>query len=89
LSVAYLGGITSVSGAVTAGITATAGVAFYGMNRVIGGMGSWEVLIGGVLLIITAITNPEGIAGGIRLQVTEKRRQKEMAKQEKSALASA
>jgi hypothetical protein len=52
-------------------------------------MGSWEVLIGGVLLIITAITNPEGIAGGIRLQVTEKRRQKEMAKQEKSALASA
>ena len=89
LSVAYLGGITSVSGAVTAGITATAGVAFYGMNQVIGGMGSWEVLIGGVLLIFTAITNPEGIAGGIRLQVAEKRRQKELAKQEKSALAPA
>lgn len=89
LSVAYLGGITSVSGAVTAGITATAGVAFYGMNQVIGGMGSWEVLIGGVLLIITAIMNPEGIAGGIRLQVAEKRREKEMAKHEKSALASA
>jgi branched-chain amino acid transport system permease protein len=89
LSVAYLGGITSVSGAVTAGITATAGVAFYGMNQVIGGMGSWEVLIGGVLLIFTAITNPEGIAGGIRLQVAEKRRQKDLAKQEKSALASA
>jgi branched-chain amino acid transport system permease protein len=89
LSVAYLGGITSVSGAVTAGITATAGVAFYGMNKVIGGMGSWEVLIGGVLLIITAITNPEGIAGGIRLQVAEKRRQKEMAKLEKAVAASA
>lgn len=89
LSVAYLGGITSVSGAVTAGITATAGVAFYGMNQVIGGMGSWEVLIGGVLLIFTAIMNPEGIAGGIRLQVAEKRREKELAKQEKSALASA
>jgi hypothetical protein len=59
------------------------------MNKVIGGMGSWEVLIGGVLLIITAITNPEGIAGGIRLQVAEKRRQKDLAKQEKSALASA
>jgi branched-chain amino acid transport system permease protein len=89
LSVAYLGGITSVSGAVTAGITATAGVAFYGMDQVIGGMGSWEVLIGGVLLIITAIMNPEGIAGGIRLQVAEKRHAKELAKQEKSALASA
>jgi branched-chain amino acid transport system permease protein len=88
LSVAYLGGITSVSGAVTAGITATAGVAFYGMSQVIGGMGSWEVLIGGVLLIITAITNPEGIAGGIRLQVAEKRRQNEMAKLEKAVAAS-
>lgn len=89
LSVAYLGGITSVSGAVTAGITATAGVAFYGMNQVIGSMGSWEVLIGGVLLIFTAIMNPEGIAGGIRLQVAEKRREKELAKQEKAALSAA
>jgi ABC-type branched-subunit amino acid transport system permease subunit len=89
LSVAYLGGITSVSGAVTAGITATAGVAFYGMNQVIGSMGSWEVLIGGVLLIFTAIMNPEGIAGGIRLQVAEKRREKELAKQEKAALTAA
>lgn len=74
LSVAYLGGITSVSGAVTAGITAQAGIAFYGMNQVIGGMGRWEALIGGVLLIITAILNPEGIAGGVRLRVAERRR---------------
>jgi len=79
LSVAYLGGITSVSGAVTAGVTATAGVMFYGMNQVIGGLGRWEALIGGVLLIFTAITNPEGIAGGIRLQVGQKRREKELA----------
>lgn len=73
LSVAYLGGITSVSGAVTAGMTATAGVMFYGMNQIIGGMGRWEALIGGVLLIITAITNPEGIAGGIRLRMAQRR----------------
>ncbi|MGA0207917.1 MAG: ABC transporter permease, partial [Pontimonas sp.] len=73
LSVAYLGGITSVSGAVTAGITAQAGIAFYGMSRLFDGLGSWEALIGGVLLIITAILNPEGIAGGIRLQVAEAR----------------
>jgi hypothetical protein len=59
------------------------------MNQVIGSMGSWEVLIGGVLLIFTAIMNPEGIAGGIRLQVAEKRREKELAKQEKAALSAA
>ena len=73
LSVAYLGGITSVSGAVTAGITATAGVAFYGMNQIIDGMGRWEPFIGGVLLILTAVTNPEGIAGAIRNKVTIRR----------------
>jgi branched-chain amino acid transport system permease protein len=89
LSFAYLGGITSVSGAVAAGVTAASGVAFYSMNQVFGSFGRWEALIGGVLLIFTAITNPEGIAGGIRMQVAEKRRQKEIAKQEKSALASA
>ncbi|MEY3034852.1 MAG: ABC transporter permease [Ilumatobacteraceae bacterium] len=79
LSVAYLGGITSVSGAVTAGITAQAGIAFYGMSRLFDGLGSWEALIGGVLLIITAILNPEGIAGGIRLQVAEARAKKQRA----------
>jgi branched-chain amino acid transport system permease protein len=77
LSVAYLGGITSVSGAVTAGIMATAGVAFFGMSQVIGSLGTWEAFIGGVLLIVTAILNPEGIAGGIRLQIAEARAKKE------------
>ena len=74
LAVAYLGGITSVSGAATAGIMATAGVAFYALGRVMGGAGQWEVFIGGVLLIATAVLNPEGIAGGIRLRVAERRR---------------
>lgn len=77
LSVAYLGGITSVSGAVTAGITATAGIAFYGMSRLIGSLGTWEAFIGGVLLIFTAIANPEGIAGAIRAGAAEARAKKE------------
>jgi len=89
LSFAYLGGITSVSGAIAAGVSAASGVSFFAMNQVFGSFGRWEALIGGVLLIVTAILNPEGIAGGIRMQVAEKRRQKELAKQEKSALVSA
>jgi ABC-type branched-subunit amino acid transport system permease subunit len=76
LAVAYLGGITSVSGAVTAGIVASSGVAFYGMSRVIGSLGRWEALIGGVLLIFTAIQNPEGIAGAFRTQAAEARLKK-------------
>ncbi len=69
LAVAYLGGITCVSGAVTSGITATSGVAFYGMAQITGSLGQWEAFIGGVLLILTAVLNPEGIAGGIRAKV--------------------
>jgi branched-chain amino acid transport system permease protein len=73
LAVAYLGGITCVSGAVTSGITASAGVSFYLLSRVTGAFGQWEVFIGGLLLILTAILNPEGIAGGLRTQVGAQR----------------
>ncbi len=76
LAIAYLGGITSVSGAVTAGITAASGVAFFGMSEVIGSLGTWEAFIGGTLLIFTAIQNPEGIAGAVRMQVNAKKREK-------------
>ncbi|CAB4858131.1 unannotated protein [freshwater metagenome] len=74
LAFAYLGGITSVSGAITAGAVAASGIAFYGMNRMFGSLGKWEALIGGVLLIFTAIQNPEGIAGAFRDQVAGARR---------------
>lgn len=73
LAVAYLGGITCVSGAVTAGVTAASGVAFYGISQATGSLGPWEALIGGVALILTAILNPEGIAGGIRAKAAEAR----------------
>jgi hypothetical protein len=55
-----------VSGAVTAGLLATSGVAFYALSQATGSVGQWEALIGGVLLIVMAVSNPEGIAGGIR-----------------------
>ncbi len=76
LAFAYLGGITSVSGAVTAGIVAGSGVSFYATGQVIGGFGTWEAFIGGVLLIITAILNPEGISGAIRTAVADGRAKK-------------
>jgi branched-chain amino acid transport system permease protein len=81
LAVAYLGGITCVSGAVTSGITASAGVAFYAIGNLFDALGQWEVFIGGLLLILTAILNPEGIAGGIRKQAAEAKLKKQHAKQ--------
>ena len=73
LAIAYLGGITCVSGAVASGITAASGVAFYATAQLTGSLGKWEALIGGALLILTAVLNPEGIAGGIRAQANAKR----------------
>lgn len=76
LAVAYLGGITSTSGAVTSGIVAASGVAFFATSRIFDALGTWEVFVGGVLLILTAILNPEGIAGGIRSGVADARAKK-------------
>ena len=88
LSFAYLGGITSVSGAVAAGIVAASGVSFFAMNQLIGSFGTWEAFIGGVLLIVTAIMNPEGIAGAIRAQSAAVRLKRQVAKLAKSAAVS-
>lgn len=73
LAVAYLGGITSVSGAVTAGLVASSGVAFYALGRVMSSVGRWEALVSGVLLIVAAVTNPEGIAGAARTAAARRR----------------
>lgn len=73
LAFAYLGGITSVSGAVTAGVVAASGVAFYSASQVFSALGQWQTFVGGVLLVVTAIQNPEGIAGAIRRRAAESR----------------
>ncbi len=61
----------------TAGVVATSGVAFFATGRLFDSFGAWEVYIGGIFLILTAILNPEGIAGGIRTQAAEARAKKE------------
>ncbi len=84
LAFAYLGGITSVSGAVTAGLVAASGVAFYLSSTIFDAFGAWETFIGGILLIFTAIQNPEGISGAIRSQVAEARAKKARKRAERS-----
>ncbi|WP_426574495.1 ABC transporter permease subunit [Aquihabitans sp. McL0605] len=62
LSTAYLAGVTSVWGGIMAGILATTGVVFLAVGTWIH-LGAWYAVIMGVLLIVTLITNPEGLAG--------------------------
>ena len=61
LSTAYLAGITSVWGGINAGILASGGITFIALDRWVD-LGEWFQVISGVLLIVTLITNPEGIA---------------------------
>ncbi len=60
---AYIGGITMVSGAVIGGLVATEGLVPYFFKQKLHISGNWTLLVGGVLVIITLIQNPEGVAG--------------------------
>ena len=70
LATAYLGGIGSVSGAAVAGTLAIGGLSFRLIERYVN-VGKFELLISGVGLVLTAVMNPEGIAGVLRTTVND------------------
>lgn len=63
VGLAYMGGITMVSGAAIAGLWSTEGLLPHALERWFGLRGTWALLIGGVALVATLVTNPDGIAG--------------------------
>lgn len=65
LAFAYLGGITSIGGAITAGLLAPLGVIYVLADRLIDA-GEYYLLLSGVGLVLTALFNPAGIAGKTR-----------------------
>jgi ABC-type branched-subunit amino acid transport system permease subunit len=71
LAIAFLGGITTVAGGITGGILVTGGLMTVVLDDLIFSRSANGValqdLIGGIGLILTAILNPEGIAGAVRL----------------------
>jgi branched-chain amino acid transport system permease protein len=60
---AYLGGISSVSGAIVGGLLVSGGLAFTFLRNVLGVPVEFTLLLGGLGLITTAILNPDGVAG--------------------------
>jgi ABC-type branched-subunit amino acid transport system permease subunit len=65
LAVAYVGGITSVSGALAGGALAVGGIMYTLLNRWFD-FGAYAVLVSGVLLLATVVLNPEGVASVLR-----------------------
>ncbi len=62
LAFAYLGGITTVGGAMWAATLFPSGIGFVVATEVFD-VGTYEAYIGGVLLVVTAVLNSEGIDG--------------------------
>jgi ABC-type branched-chain amino acid transport system, permease component len=69
LAFAYLGGISSVTGAVIGGCIVTGGIGFTALQEWFHVDQKYGLYLGGFGLIVTAILNPEGIAGAFRLGV--------------------
>lgn len=65
LAIAYLGGIVSVSGAVVGGSLVASGIAFTALDHWVG-FDKYQLLVAGLALILTAVFNPDGIAGAGR-----------------------
>lgn len=77
---AYLGGISSVAGAIAGGVIASGGLAFTFLQDVMGVPEEFTLLLGGLGLIATAINNPEGIAGSVAALPGRVRRRRPLAR---------
>lgn len=66
LATAYLGGITTVTGAVIGGLLMSQGVMMYTVITLFGISSDFQTLVAGIAVIATVIGNPDGIAGFFR-----------------------
>jgi len=85
LAYAYLGGITSVTGALIAGASAPLGIGYALLKDLLGeNLDRYYLLISGLLLVTTSILNPIGIAGQVAL--TRRRVSERVGRDRPSAL---
>jgi branched-chain amino acid transport system permease protein len=71
---AYLGGITTVTGAIIGGLLSTEALIAYLAQEKLGLAPNTMLVIAGLLLILTVVQNPDGIAGAVRRTLATRRR---------------
>jgi branched-chain amino acid transport system permease protein len=76
IALAYVGGITMVSGAVFAGLISVEALFPYALEKWFGISGNWALLFGGAALIVTLYQNPDGVAGAAYRKRQLKRRRR-------------
>ncbi len=90
LAFAYLGGISTVTGAMIGGVLATQGVGFLALQTWFGLDDHYTLLIAGLSVIAAVVLNPNGIAGVARdvtARLAPQRRRRRVATGERVALA--
>ena len=76
IALAYVGGITMVSGAVFAGLISVEALFPYALEKWFGVSGNWALLFAGAALILTLLQNPDGVAGAAYKRRMSKRRKR-------------
>ena len=66
LGIAFLGGITTVSGAVLGGLLVSQGFMMYTVTTLFGIGTDFQILLAGIAVVATVIGNPDGMAGVFR-----------------------
>ncbi|MEO9329032.1 branched-chain amino acid ABC transporter permease/ATP-binding protein [Gordonia aurantiaca] len=61
-AVTYVAGVTSISGALLAGVIAPGGVMYFVVDKY-ASFGDYYMLVSGILLVLTVVTNPDGLVG--------------------------
>jgi ABC-type branched-subunit amino acid transport system ATPase component/branched-subunit amino acid ABC-type transport system permease component len=87
LAFAYLGGIASVSGAIIGSMLLGGGLMATLIDEWIGFPSDYQLLVGGLALVLTAVMNPEGIAGGLQLAKRQKEAKRRAAAEAAAAAA--
>jgi branched-chain amino acid transport system permease protein len=76
IALAYVGGVTMVSGALFAGLISVEALFPYALEKWFGIAGNWALLFAGLALIVTLIQNPDGVAGATYRKHMLKEKQK-------------
>jgi len=68
--ICYIAGITTIAGAVVAGLVGSNGLIFVLIDRHVISFGDYYLLITGLMLIVAVIRHPEGIGGAVQEPLT-------------------
>ena len=88
IAFAYVGGITTVAGAIFGGLISVEALFPYALEKWFGVEGNWALLVGGLALIVTLVQNPEGVAGATYRKRRLKQKLREPETRNTSVLAS-